>query len=230
MLKSEMYKGKLIVLEAGDGSGKATQTNKLYERLLKEGYKVLKIEYPNYKSNSSALIKMYLNGEFGQNPEDINAYAASTFYAVDRYASFKKEWEQFYKEGGIVLADRYTTSNMVHQASKINDISEKEKFLDWLWELEFKLMGLPVPDKVLFLDMPPEYSFKLMMERKNKFTGNKEKDIHERNNSYLIQSYNNACYIADKYNWDKIKCVENESIKTIGEIHESIYKSLTEII
>lgn len=230
MLKSEMYKGKLVVLEAGDGSGKATQTNKLYERLLKEGYKVLKIEYPNYKSNSSALIKMYLNGEFGQNPEDINAYAASTFYAVDRYASFKKEWEQFYKEGGIVLADRYTTSNMVHQASKINDISEKEKFLDWLWELEFKLMGLPVPDKVLFLDMPPEYSFKLMMERKNKFTGSKEKDIHERNNSYLIQSYNNACYIADKYNWDKIKCVENESIKTIGEIHESIYKSLTEII
>lgn len=230
MLKSEMYKGKLIVLEAGDGSGKATQTNKLYERLLKEGYKVLKIEYPNYKSNSSALIKMYLNGEFGQNPEDINAYAASTFYAVDRYASFKKEWEQFYKEGGIVLADRYTTSNMVHQASKINDISEKEKFLDWLWELEFKLMGLPVPDKVLFLDMPPEYSFKLMMERKNKFTGSKEKDIHERNNSYLIQSYNNACYIADKYNWDKIKCVENESIKTIGEIHENIYKSLAEII
>lgn len=230
MLKSEMYKGKLIVLEAGDGSGKATQTNKLYERLLKEGYKVLKVEYPNYKSNSSALIKMYLNGEFGENPEDINAYAASTFYAVDRYASFKKEWEQFYKEGGIVLADRYTTSNMVHQASKINDTSEKEKFLDWLWELEFKLMGLPVPDKVLFLDMPPEYSFKLMMERENKFTGDKEKDIHERNNSYLIQSYNNACYIADKYNWDKIKCVENESIKTIDEIHESIYKSLTEII
>ncbi|MBM7870658.1 dTMP kinase [Clostridium pascui] len=230
MLKSEIYKGKLVVLEAGDGSGKATQTNKLYERLLKEGYKVLKIEYPNYKSNSSALIKMYLNGEFGENPEDINAYAASTFYAVDRYASFKKEWEQFYKEGGIVLADRYTTSNMVHQASKINDTGEKEKFLDWLWELEFKLMGLPVPDKVLFLDMPPEYSFKLMMERKNKFTGNKEKDIHERNNSYLIQSYNNACYIADKYNWDKIKCVENESIKTIDEIHESIYKLLTEII
>ncbi|WP_097026682.1 dTMP kinase [Clostridium peptidivorans] len=225
-----MYKGKLIVLEAGDGSGKATQTNRLYERLLKEGYKVLKIEYPNYKSNSSALIKMYLNGEFGENPEDINAYAASTFYAVDRYASFKKEWEQFYKEGGIVLADRYTTSNMVHQASKISDIDEKEKFLDWLWELEFKLMGLPVPDKVLFLDMPPEYSFKLMMERKNKFTGNKEKDIHERNNSYLIHSYNNACYIADKYNWDKIKCVENKSIKTIDEIHENIYKSLTEII
>ncbi len=229
-MKSDIYKGKLIVLEAGDGSGKATQTNRLYERLLKEGYKVLKIEYPNYKSNSSALIKMYLNGEFGENPEDINAYAASTFYAVDRYASFKKEWEQFYKEGGIVLADRYTTSNMVHQASKISDIDEKEKFLDWLWELEFKLMGLPVPDKVLFLDMPPEYSFKLMMERKNKFTGNKEKDIHERNNSYLIHSYNNACYIADKYNWDKIKCVENKSIKTIDEIHENIYKSLTEII
>lgn len=229
-MKSDICRGKLIVLEAGDGSGKATQTSKLYERLLKEGYKVLKIEYPNYKSNSSALIKMYLNGEFGENPEDINAYAASTFYAVDRYASFKKEWEKFYKEGGIILADRYTTSNMVHQASKISDINEKEKFLDWLWELEFKLMGLPVPDKVLFLDMPPEYSFKLMMERKNKFTGSEEKDIHERNDSYLIDSYNNACYIADKYNWDKVKCVENKSIKTIDEIHENIYKLLTEII
>lgn len=229
-LKIDIYKGKLIVLEAGDGSGKATQANKLYKRLLKEGYKVLKVEYPNYKSNSSALIKMYLNGEFGENPEDINAYAASTFYAVDRYASFKKEWEQFYKDGGIVLADRYTTSNMVHQASKINDINEKERFLDWLWELEFKLMGLPIPDKVLFLDMPPEYSFKLMMERKNKFTGNEEKDIHERNKRYLIDSYNNACYIADKYNWDKIQCVENGSIKTIDEIHEKIYISLTEII
>ncbi|WP_125154554.1 dTMP kinase [Clostridium rectalis] len=226
MTKSK--KGKLIVVEAGDGSGKATQTKRLYERLLQDGYKVLKIEYPNYKSESSALIKMYLNGEFGDKPEDVNAYAASTFYAVDRYASFKKEWKDFYDNGGIILADRYTTSNMVHQAAKIKDEAEKEKFLNWLWELEFKLMGLPRPDLVVFLDMPPEYSSKLMTNRKNKFTGDLQKDIHEKNKLYLINSYKNACYVAGKYNWIKLKCVCNNKIKSIDEIHEEIYNSVKE--
>ena len=222
-----MEKGKLIVLEACDGSGKATQTKKLYDRLIKEGYRTIKIEYPNYNSQSSALIKMYLNGEFGDKAEDVNPYAASTFYAVDRYASFKKEWEDFYNSGGIILADRYTTSNMVHQAAKINDGKEKHEYLDWLWELEFKLMGLPVPHKVIFLDMPPEYSKQLMMNRKNKFTGEKEKDIHEKDENYLIHSYNNACEIADKYDWHKICCVSNKTIKTIDEIHEEIYNAVT---
>ncbi len=222
-----MNKGKLIVLEASDGSGKATQTKKLYERLIKEGYKTIKIQYPNYDSQSSALIKMYLNGEFGDKPEDVNAYAASTFYAVDRFASFKKEWEDFYNNGGIVLADRYTTSNMVHQAAKIENKEEKYKYLDWLWNLEFNLMGLPVPHTVIFLDMPPKYSRQLIMNRKNKFTGENKKDIHEKDEDYLIHSYENACEIADKYNWLKINCVYNEKIKTIDEIHEEIYNAVT---
>ncbi|WP_173680682.1 dTMP kinase [Clostridium tetanomorphum] len=221
-----MKKGKLIVLEACDGSGKATQTKKLYERLICDGHKVLKIEYPDYKSDSSALIKMYLNGEFGDKPEDVNAYAASTFYAVDRYASFKKAWKKFYDNGGIILADRYTTSNMVHQAAKINNDEEKNKFLNWLWDLEFNLMGLPIPDAVVFLNMPPEYSRKLINNRKNKFTGEEEKDIHEKNEEYLIHSYKNACSIADKYNWIKIDCVFNEKIKSIEEIHEDIYEAI----
>lgn len=225
-----MKKGKLIVLEACDGSGKATQTKKLYDRLLLEHKNVLKVEYPDYNSNSSALIKMYLNGEFGDKPDDVNAYAASTFYAVDRYASFKKNWKDFYDKGGIILADRYTTSNMVHQAAKIHDEEEKNKFLTWLWELEFKLMGLPVPDAVIFLDVPPEYGKKLMLNRKNKFTGKDDKDIHEKNMNYLVDSYNNACKIADKYNWIRINCISNNNIKSIEQIHNDIYKNILKVL
>jgi len=225
-----MKKGKLIVLEACDGSGKATQTKKLYDRLLLEHKNVLKVEYPDYNSNSSALIKMYLNGEFGDKPDDVNAYAASTFYAVDRYASFKKNWKDFYDKGGIILADRYTTSNMVHQAAKIHDEEEKNKFLTWLWELEFKLMGLPVPDAVIFLDVPPEYGKKLMLNRKNKFTGKDDKDIHEKNMNYLVDSYNNACKIADKYNWIRINCISNNNIKSIEQIHNDIYINILKVL
>lgn len=221
-------KGKLIVIEAPDGSGKATQTEKLYNRLIEDEYKVLKVEYPDYNSNSSALIKMYLKGEFGDKPNDVNAYAASTFFAVDRFASFKKKWDTFYAGGGIVLADRYTTSNMIHQASKIDDVKEKEKFLDWLWDLEFNLMGLPVPDITIFLDLPPKYSIDLIKNRKNKFTGKEEKDIHERDEKYLITSYKNAVDIAQKYNWVKINCIKEDKVKDINEIHEEIYRVLKE--
>ena len=140
--------GKLIIIESGsDSSGKATQSKKLYEKLKLNGYNVRKIEYPNYKSDSSALVKMYLNGDFGKNPEDVDPYVASTFYAVDRYASFKTEWEKFYVEGGIVIADRFTTSNMVHQAAKLEG-EDKNKFLDWLWNLEFNMYKLPTPYRV----------------------------------------------------------------------------------
>lgn len=222
--------GKLIVLEAPDGSGKATQTERLYNRLIEDGYKVLKVEYPDYNSNSSALIKMYLNGEFGDKPDDVNAYAASTFFAVDRFASFKKNWSSFYQNGGIVLADRYTTSNMVHQASKIENMIEKKKFLDWLWDLEFNLMGLPIPDATIFLDLPPKYSKNLIENRKNKFTGKEEKDIHERNEDYLSTSYNNAVDIAEEYDWIKINCIKEGNIKNINEIHEEIYNVLKEKI
>ncbi len=219
-------KGKLIIIEAGDGSGKATQAEKLYARLKAEKYKVKKIEFPNYKSNSSALIKMYLQGEFGPEPDDVNPFVASTFYAVDRYASYKKEWESFYLEGGIIISDRYTTSNMVHQAAKIENPIEKEKYLQWLWDLEFNKMGLPIPDKVIFLNVPPQYSQKLVKDRANKFTGGVEKDIHERNQAFLESSYQNACAIAAKYNWYKIDCLKNAKLKTIEEIHEEIYRCL----
>lgn len=225
-----LKKGKVIVVEGCDGSGKATQTQRLYERLVSEGYKVRKVEYPNYKSESSALVKMYLNGCFGNRPEDVNPYVASTFYAVDRFASYKMEWQKFYLDGGIVIADRYSTANMIHQASKIDDLEEKNKFLDWVWEFEFKTFGLPVPDCVVFLDMPPEFSKLLMAERVSKMTGDIDKDIHEKDYEYLVHSYNTSNEISKKYNWLKINCVYDNKIKTIEIIHDEIYKNLKEQI
>lgn len=223
-------KGKLITIESGsDASGKATQAEKLYKRLISEGYNVRKVSYPNYDSQSSSLVKMYLNGDFGENPEDVNAYVASTFFAVDRYASYKKEWEEFYSNGGIVIADRYTTSNMVHQAVKLQG-EEVEKFLNWLWEFEFEMYKLPKPDCVIFLDIPPQISQRLMENRANKITGDKKKDIHESNKDYLINSYNNALYVAKKYNWSKINCAYDEELRTIEDIHEEIYTKILTIL
>jgi dTMP kinase len=223
-------RGKLIIIESGsDASGKATQTAKVYERLLNEGYKIKKVEFPNYNSDSSSLVKMYLRGDFGKNPSDVDPYVASTFYAGDRYASYKTEWEEFYKNGGIVICDRYTTSNMVHQASKM-DNNERDKYLDWLFDFEFNLYKLPEPDCVVFLDVPIEYSQKLMADRKNKITGESKKDIHESDIGYLTRSYNNSLYIADKYNWKKISCVKNHNLRSIDDIHEEIYNSIISII
>lgn len=222
-------RGKLIVIEAGDGSGKATQTKMLHEKLLSEHVPVRKVEFPNYKSDSSALIKMYLNGEFGTDPNDVNPYVASTFYTVDRYASFKKEWETVYRDGGVILADRYTTSNMVHQAAKFEEDQDRDHYLNWLWDLEFNTFQLPVPDGVIFLDMPPEYSQKLMRDRPNKF-GEKDKDIHERNDAFLVASYQNACEIAKRYQWMNVNCVENGEIRSIEAIHLDIYNIVLGIL
>ncbi len=222
-------KGKLIIIEAGsDASGKATQTKKLFARMKAEKYGIRKVEYPNYKSSSSALVKMYLNGEFGYRPDDVNAYAASTFYAVDRYASYMKEWKRYYENGGVVLADRYTTSNMVHQASKIQDEAERNNYLDWLWDLEFVKLGLPVPDMVIFLDVPPVISNGLMSSRSNKITGGSKKDIHESDTEYLRKTYLNACRIAEKYNWKRIECIDGSFLRSIEDIHNEIYDYVVE--
>lgn len=222
--------GKLIIIESGsDASGKATQTKKLYEKLLKDGYNVKKVEYPNYSSESSALVKMYLRGDFGDKPSDVDPYVASTFFAADRYASFKTQWEDFYNEGGIILADRYTTSNMVHQASKM-DKEDRDKYLDWLFDFEFNMYKIPEPDCVVFLDVPVTFSKKLMENRKNKITGQSKKDIHESDIEYLEKCYNNSLDIVDKYNWNKIKCLENNNLRSIDSIHEEIYKLVTDTL
>ncbi len=222
--------GKLFVIDGTDASGKQTQLKKLQERLEVENIDYRLVSFPNYDSESSSLVKMYLSGEFGENAKDISPYVASTFFAADRYATFKKELEEYYNNGGIILADRYTTANMVHQAGKIENKEEREKFLNWLWDYEFNLYKLPVPTKVFFLNMPPEYAFKLMENRKNKFTHEAQKDIHERDKSHIIDSYNAACEVADKYSWSKIECVKENKIRTIEEIHEDIYNEMLNFI
>lgn len=222
--------GKLIVIEGTDSSGKETQTKKLYERLANEVEKVRKISFPNYESPACEPVKMYLAGAFGDNALNVNPYPVSTMFAIDRYASYKMDWESFYNAGGIIVTDRYTTSNMVHQASKIENIDEKSKYLGWLEDLEYNKMDIPKPDLVIFLNMPTEMAVKLMEARKNKITGEEKKDIHEKDTSYLKKSYDNACDIAKKYNWQEIKCVENKRLKTIEEIGEEIYTLVKEIL
>lgn len=216
-------KGKLIVIEGVDGSGKQTQSEKLYRTLLNKGLKVMKVDFPDYQSESSSLVKMYLRGDFGKNPEDVSAYVASSFFAADRYASFTTKWKSFYESGGIVIADRYTTANMVHQASKIDDIEEREAFLSWLFQLEFEMYKIPVPDLVFFLDVPPEVTMEMTKERKNKITGESEKDIHEADIRHLETSYLNAHYVADKYGWTKISCVEGNLLRSKEDIFRDIY-------
>lgn len=218
--------GKLYVIDGTDASGKQTQFEKLQQRLKKENIDFRTVSFPNYDSPSSSLVKMYLSGEFGENAKDISPYIASTFYAADRYATYKTKLEDYYNNGGIILADRYTTANMVHQAGKIKDKQEREKFLNWLWDFEFNLYKLPVPTKVFFLNMPPEYAFELMKNRENKFTHEAQKDIHERDKNHIIDSYNAACDVAQKYNWVTIDCIKDDKIRTIEEIHEDIFKQI----
>jgi len=222
--------GKIIVIEGLDGCGKQTQSEKLFNRLKEEGKNIMKLAYPRYDNPSSSLVKMYLSGEFGKNANDVSAYIASTFYAVDRYASYKQDYEEFYKNGGIVLLDRYVTANMVHQSSKIDNLEEKEKFLNWLADFEYGLFGIPKPDKIFFLNMPPHVSQKLIKERENKFSHDKQKDIHESDVNHLQHAYDNACYLINKYSWDNINCTNNDVLRTIDDIHEEIYKKTLDIL
>lgn len=214
--------GKLIVIEGVDSSGKATQAKLLCERLLREGTEAKLISFPDYDSDFSVPVKRYLAGDLGTDPSDVNAYAASVFYAIDRYASFKRKWGEFYKNGGTIIADRYVTSNLVHQASKID--GDKTEFIQWLSDLEYGKLELPVPDLVLFLDMPPLYARRLMQNRANKITGQAQKDIHERNADYLDSAYQNAMQIAEICGWTVLPCVEKDAVRSIEQIHEEIYQ------
>lgn len=225
-------KGRLIIIEAGDGCGKATQTKALFDHLKRDGHPVKKVEFPDYESDSSALVKMYLGGSFGEKAGDVNAYAASTFYAVDRYASYRMKWQDDYESGGIILADRYVTSNMVHQAVKLTDKDEREKFLEWLWDFEYVKLGLPVPDLVIFLDMDPKVSDRLIAARAaEKGSG---KDIHERDTGYLHRCYGAYSELADKYGWVRIPCSEEKAgelvPRTIEAIHEDVYRQVMDTL
>lgn len=212
--------GKLIVFEGTDGSGKSTQFKRLTERLAAEGRPFQRLVFPQYDKPSSALIRMYLGGEFGAHPQDVNAYAASTFYAVDRYASYRQVWQSWYESGGLVLSDRYTTSNAVHQASK-EPPERRAEFLRWLYDLEYDRLGLPRPDLVLYLDVPVEFTAQLMRHREAET--NTHADIHEQDLAYLRTCREMGRYAADYYGWKRIRCVENGALRSIEAIHEEIY-------
>ena len=213
--------GKLIVIEGTDGSGKSTQFKCLTERLERENYKFQKLVFPQYSEPSSALIRMYLGGEFGHSPSDVNAYAASAFYAVDRYASYKKVWGQWYENGGLILSDRYTTSNAVHQASK-EPAERQSEFLKWLYEFEYDKMGLPRPDLTIYLDVPTDFTEKMMRSREA--ATNTHADIHEQDLEYLATCRRTGKAAAAFYGWTVIECVRDGKMRSIEDIHEEIYR------
>lgn len=214
-----MMQGKLIVLEGIDGSGKSTQYRKLCERLSQEGKSFRALTFPRYQEESSALIRQYLSGAFGSKPGDVNAYAASTFYAVDRFASYKTDWQSAYEQGDLILCDRYTTSNACHQGSKLR-AEERQHYFDWLYDFEFRLLGLPKPDLVLYLDVDIDVS-RRQMELRQRSTGT-QADIHERDFAYLAACLEAGRAACAHYGWHRIACVRGASMRPIEEIHEEI--------
>lgn len=221
--------GKLIIIEGGDGSGKATQAKLLAERLIHRGKPVKTISFPDYDSDSSALVKMYLHGDFGTDADAVNPYAASAFYAVDRFASYQMKWKGFLNRGGIVIADRYTTSNMLYQMIKIDDKKQREAYLDWLCDFEFCKMGLPRPDMVILLDVPLLVTERLMAGRSGK-TGGETGDIHEKNEGFLEKCHGAYHELAVRYDWQTISCAENMEMRSIQSIHEDVYRTACNII
>ena len=214
-----MSKGKLIVLEGLDGSGKATQAKLLAEHLAAQGVPVQKITFPDYASDSSALVKMYLAGQFGQHPDDVNAYAASSFYAVDRYASFLRFWRKDYLSGATIVADRYTTSNAVYQMEK-TPREDWNKYLAWLQDYEYGKLQLPRPDLVLFLDMPTEISQRLLSGR---YAGDeRKKDLHESNVEFLTRCRRTALYAAEAMGWHTVSCSQEGAPRKIEDIQRDI--------
>lgn len=219
--------GKIIVIEGLDGSGKNTQTKLLINYLSNLKLKVNYLSFPNYSSPSSSLVKMYLNSEFGENPNDVNAYAAASFFAVDRYAGFKKNWEKIYKNGDIIICDRYTTSNAVYQMCKIPE-NGWDSYLTWLYDYEYNKLGLPKPDGVIYLNMPLEISQNLMKKR---YSGDEsKKDLHESNIRFLQTCKKAAEYIALKDHWFQINCAENKAVKSKELIHNEIIDFLKKYI
>lgn len=215
--------GTLIVLEGIDGSGKATQAALLERALQDKGKQVLRVSFPDYASPSSSLVKMYLAGDFGKDPGDVNPYAASLFYAVDRFASFRTRWKSFYEEGGVVIADRYTTSNMVHQMTKYDDEEERNKFLSWLEKTEYEELGLPRPDAVFLLDVPLALSEKLVQARAEK---GGSMDIHEQHLDYLRRCHDAYQSLASRYGWHRIACTDHGEMRRAEEISAEIVRQL----
>ena len=220
-------RGRLIVIEGLDGSGKATQARLLAQALAGEGRAVRQITFPDYASDSSALVKMYLRGDFGSHPGDVNAFAASAFFSVDRFASYRTDWGGFYRQGGVVVCDRYTTSNAVHQCSKLPR-EEWPAFLDWLFDFEYTKIGIPAPDRVVYLDVDPAVSQRLMTGR---YRGDEsKKDIHEKDLAYLARSHEAADWCAARLGWARVPCCEGGGMRGVEQIGRDVRGALLEVL
>ena len=219
--------GRLIVFEGTDGSGKATQSRLLCEHLQRESIPYKNITFPRYGKPSAAMVQEYLDGNLGRRPGDVNAYAASLMFSMDRYASYKQDWGAFYEAGGLVIADRYTTSNAVHQASKLPE-EERSAFLNWLFELEYGKLGLPKPDLVLYLDMPTEAA-EQMMRRREAATHTKA-DIHERDEAYLRRCRENAAHVVARCGWTRIDCAKGGIMRSRQDIHAEVLDKLHDLL
>lgn len=234
-----MKKSKIIVIEGTDGSGKATQTKLLMERLEKEGLKVFTTSFPKYESDSSALVKMYLNGQITENANGVSAKAASVFYAADRYITYKKDMEELYNSGDYTMVlDRYSGSNIIHQGAKIvSSIVDKEtaeqelqNFIMWLYDFEHKDLGIPKADAVIYLNVPIEYTEKLREGRKNKSNGAEKQDVHESDSSHLRNASKTGLMAADMLDWYVVQCVKDDEMRSIQDISDEVFNIVKNII
>ena len=221
-----MSTGKLIVFEGTDGSGKATQSKMLLERLQREGIDCRPLTFPRYGKPSAAPLEEYLRGAYGTHPGDVNAYATSVLFAVDRFASYRLDWGEYYKNGGVLIADRYTTSNAVHQASKLPE-GERQAYLKWLFDFEYRLLELPEPTIVFYLDVPTEITEKMM--RKREAQTNTTADIHEQDEAYLRECRAAAQKTVEECAWHRIDCSKGGEMRTVEEIHEEIYRCVKQL-
>lgn len=220
--------GKFIAIDGLDGSGKGTQSDILCDYVKSKGFKIRELSFPVYENDSSIFVRMYLDGQLGSRPSDTSAYAASMFFAADRYISYKTDWKKDIDDPSVfVLANRYTTANAVHQLSKLPE-SEWESFLDWLVDFEFGKLALPSPDLVLFLELLPELSISLV-EKRSRETGRKM-DIHEKDKDFIKKSYSAAIYAAEKLGWVKIKSYdEQKNIRSIEDVAADVMKAVIKI-
>lgn len=218
-----MVKYMFIVLEGLDGCGKTTQTELVCQRLEADRVDYKKIKLPDYDSDSSILVRKYLNGDFGKNANDVNAYATSVLYAADRFASYTENWKADYLAGKLIFADRYTPANAIYQMTKLKK-DEWDEYLAWLFDFEYNKIGIPEPDKVIFLDMPVEVSQKLMTQR---YEGDEnKKDVHESNVGFLNACREAALYAAEKCSWYVVPCSRNGEPLSISEINDTVYAIL----
>jgi dTMP kinase len=221
-------KGKLIVIEGTDGSGKGTQTALLAEALKKQGKTVHTVEFPQYGTPGAAMVEQYLNGKLGT-AEEVGPYRASLLYAMDRYSKLQ-DLTTWLENGDIIICNRYVTANMGHQAGKLPQ-HERDAFLQWVDNLEYELIGLPRPDAVLLLIMPYKIATKLVEDKGHReYIGGQKKDIHEADQSHLQKAEEAFRYVAEKEKWHIVNCNDNDEPRTREAINKDIVNLVEEII